>query len=350
MQALTRLSKQYENKEVIKAVRFAEFDRNRFWRLLQKCRKNVGYKSLAVKREDGIVVHEIKDVLEAWRKHFSVLWESKDSPAFDSDHFRDVTNFVQNYNRDTANDDTFLDNEFSRDKIRQAIKTLNVGRSPGYDCITAEHLVYACDDILDLLYFIFNAIRDLKYVPECFRVGVQVPLFKGKDLCNLDPNNYRGITLLSTFNKVFEILVWNRMKRWWMDERVISKLQGACKTGLSCIHTAFSLQEAIATSLEEGDKCVVAFYDVSKAFDAVWIDGLFRQVFDRGITGKTWRLLYRSYVDFRCCAKVQGHFSNWYTLYRGIHQGGYMSLLRYTVFINSLLIELRNSGNCCRIY
>ena len=111
----------------------------------------MGYKSLAVKREDGIVVHEIKDVLEVWRKHFSVLGESKDSPAFDSDHFRDVTNFIQNYNRDTANDDTFLDNEFSRDEIRQAIKTLNLGRSPGYDCITSEHLVYACDDILDLL-------------------------------------------------------------------------------------------------------------------------------------------------------------------------------------------------------
>ena len=158
------------------------------------------------------------------------------------------------------------------------------------------------------------------------------------------------ITLLSTFNKVFGILVWNRMKRWWMDEGVSSELQGACKTGLPCIHTAFTLQEAIATSSEEGNKCFLAFYDVSKAFDAVWIDGLFRQVYDRGITGKTWRLLYRSYVDFRCCAKVQGHFSDWYTLYRGIHQGGYMSLLKYTVFINSLLTELQNSGNCCRIY
>ena len=118
-------------------------------------------------------------------------------------------------------------------------------------------------------------IRDLEYVPRCFRYGVQIPLFKGKDLCNLDPGNYRGITLLSTFNKLFEITLWNRLKEWWVDEEVISDLQGACKTGLSCLHTAFSLQEAIATSLEEGNKCFVAFYDVTKAFNSVWIDGLF---------------------------------------------------------------------------
>ena len=70
---------------------------------------------------------------------------------------------------------------------------------------------------------------------------------------------------------------------------LISELQGACKTGLSCLHTAFALQEAIATSLEAGKNGFVAFYDVAKAFDSVWIDGLFRQVYSSGITGKTWR-------------------------------------------------------------
>ena len=91
---------------------------------------------------------------------------------------------------------------------------------------------------------------------------------------------------------------------------------------------------------------------MTKAFYSVWIDGLFKQVHDSGITGKTWRILYRCYVDFQCCAnlKVQGHLSEWYSLKRGIHQGGYLSLLKYTLFINSLLIQLKNSGYCCKIY
>ena len=344
------LSKQYENEEVIKAVRLAEVDHNSFWRLLQKCRKNSGPKSLAVKREDGIVVHEVPEVLEVWRKHFSALGETKDLPTFDRDHYDHVSRFVKEYNKEAIVDDMFLIEEFSADEVRTCIRTLKRGKSPGVDCITTEHLVHANDSMAVLLCSLFNKVRDLEYIPACFRVGVQVPLFKGKDLCNVDPNNYRGITLLSTFNKVFEILLWNRMKKWWVDEGVISELQGACKTGMSCIHTAFLLQEAVATSLEEGNKCFVAFYDVSKAFDAVWIDGLFRQVYDCGVTGKTWRLLYRGYVDFHCCVRIQGHFSEWYALHRGIYQGGYLSLLKYTVFINSLLVQLKNSGNCCKIY
>ena len=89
---------------------------------------------------------------------------------------------------------------------------------------------------------------------------------------------------------------------------------------------------------------------MSKAFDGVWIDGLFRQMYDSGITDKTWRLLYRSYIDFKCCAKIQGFLSETYALHRGIHQGGFMSLIKYTVFINSLLVRLKASGYYCKLY
>ena len=330
------LSKQYENDAILEVVRLAEFNRNSFWRLLQKCRKSASHTMLAIKRVDGKVVHQVDEVLDVWRNHFATLGQSKDSPNFDADQFKVVTDFVKDYNLSNINDDTFLQEPFSIEEIRLAVVCLNSGKSPGYDQITAEQIKCAGNETLNLLCMLFNGIRQLEYIPRCFRYGVQVPLFKGKDLCNLDPNNYRGITLLSTYNKHFEIVLWNRLKKWWVDEGVISDLQGACKIGLSCIHTAFSLQEAVATSLEAGNKCFVAFYNVSKAFDSVWIDGLFRQVFNSGITGKTWRRLHRRYLDFRCCAKIHGHFSEWYTLERGIHQGGYMSLLKYTLFIISL--------------
>ena len=115
-----------------------------------------------------------------------------------------------------------------------------------------------------------------------FRLGVQVPLFKGKDLFNLSTDNYRRITLLSSFNKLFEILLWQRMREWWMQEKVISDLQGACRSGHSCIHSAIVLQETIATSMENNNNCIVAFFDVAKAFDSIWTNGLFKQFFISG--------------------------------------------------------------------
>ena len=94
----------------------------------------------------------------------------------------------------------------------------------------------------------------------------------------------------------------------------------------------------MATSLEDNHQCYVAFFDVAKAFDTVWVDGLFYQLYHLGIRGKTWRILYRFYIDFRCCVRIYGLHSEFYHLKCGIHQGGYMSLIKYTVFINSLIV------------
>ena len=39
----------------------------------------------------------------------------------------------------------------------------------------------------------------------------------------------------------------------------------------------------------------------------------------------------------------------WYDMKAGIHQGGYLSLLKYIAFIDSLIADLENSGLCCSI-
>ena len=69
-----------------------------------------------------------------------------------------------------------------------------------------------------------------------------------------------------------------------------------------------------------------------------------------GIKGKTWRLLYKSYLDFKCCVRIQDKMSEWYPLHCGIHQGGYLSLVKYIAFINSLINCLEESNLCCAVH
>ena len=139
----------------------------------------------------------------------------------------------------------------------------------------------------------FNRIALLEYIPLNFRQSTQIPLYKGKNTCSLDQNNYRGITLLTSLNKVFEILVWERMKDCWEGEQVISPLQGACRPGKLCVHSSLILQESIAVGLGTKKKVLVTYLDVSKAFDGVWIDGLFFQLRKMGIRGRVWHMLYK---------------------------------------------------------
>ena len=143
---------------------------------------------------------------------------------------------------------------------------------------------------------------------------MQIPLYKGKNTSTLEVNNYRGITLLSTFNKLFEIVMWKRIEHWWNETGAISPLQGACRKGISRVHSAYLLQESIATLLETQNKVFVTYLDVSKAFDGVWIGGLFYRLWEIGIHGKTWRILFKSYKYFKCQARVQNQTSWWYPL------------------------------------
>ena len=68
-----------------------------------------------------------------------------------------------------------------------------------------------------------------------------------------------------------------------------------------------------------------------------------------GIEGKVWRLLYATDQNFWCKARVCYKYSEWYPMECGIHQGGYLSLLKYTAFIDPLLRELEKSGIGCSI-
>ena len=92
---LSELARQYENEEVIKAVKSAEVNRNSFWNLVRRSKKIFGSKSLAIKRPDGIVVHCPDEVLELWKNHFSSLGTPKDSESFDAVHYREVTNLTK---------------------------------------------------------------------------------------------------------------------------------------------------------------------------------------------------------------------------------------------------------------
>ena len=346
---LRELSKLYESEKIQEAIRTSELNINKFWKMLRKEREGAKVKVAAIKNSQDKVVHGIEEILETWRVHFSKLSTPKVSDRYDDRHFQRVTKDVKEYLA-LSDSDTFSQAPFSLEEIKKGISKLNSNKTPGHDGITKENLIAAGPNMVEILRLVFNNILSLEYVPTNFRLGIQVPLYKGKNTSTLDTNNYRGITLLSTYNKLFEVLLWGRMSTWWSETDVVSRLQGACRRGYSCLHTALLLQESIASLLENNSKVFVLYLDVKKAFDSIWIDGLFHRLYALGVTGRTWRILYKSYVDFKSRVRVGDRVSEWYSMTCGIHQGGYLSLIKYTAFIDSLIRNLEDSGACATIY
>lgn len=68
-------------------------------------------------------------------------------------------------------------------------------------------------------------------------------MFKGGDKEPLLKDNYRWVTLLTTFRKVYESVLENLFKDDILDK--ISGIQGAPRKGCLSLETSFLLQEIV---------------------------------------------------------------------------------------------------------
>ena len=124
----------------------------------------------------------------------------------------------------------------------------------------------------------------------------------------------------------------------------INPLQGGFRPHLSCLHTAFILQETIQHLREHGKKAFVAFLDVRKAFDTVWHEGLLVKLHRKRIHGRLWHLIRAWYAHSTAAVKWDGLQSSHFPVLQGVRQGAILSPLLYSIFVDELLDILYASG------
>ena len=73
---------------------------------------------------------------------------------------------------------------------------------------------------------------------------------------------------------------------------------------------ALLLNEIISYYRERGETLYVGMLDAEKAFDSVWKEGLMFKLFDIGLRGKIWKMIYNSYENFKCMVLANGVLSD----------------------------------------
>ena len=94
-----------------------------------------------------------------------------------------------------------LDIPISEEEVKNAIEHLKLNKSPGPDGILAETLKNSLEHTLSLFVLFFNHVFDTGQYPSAWSGAIIVPIHKSGD--KDDPDNYRGISLLSILGKVF---------------------------------------------------------------------------------------------------------------------------------------------------
>ena len=88
--------------------------------------------------------------------------------------------------------------------------------------------------------------------------------------------------------KVFERLIVDLWMPLFEDLFIPHPLQCAYQKGKGCTQASLVQREQKNHYQERGSKVYACFLDSSKAFDTVWMDGLFYKLYNFGIKGKTW--------------------------------------------------------------
>ena len=169
-------------------------------------------------------------------------------------------------------------------EIRAAIKQLKNNKACGLDKIINEFFKYCHNDCIPLIVDFFNIVFNTGCVPQEWCLGIIHPLYKNKGSVN-DPDNYRGITLLSCTSKLFTICLNNRLSRY-ADIHILGNEQAGFREGYSTIDHVFVLQIVIELYKSVHKRIYCAFIDYRKAFDSVDRSLLWQKLLAYEINGK----------------------------------------------------------------
>ena len=225
--------------------------------------------------------------------------------------------------------------------VSEALLHLKSNKSDGTS-LMSSHFILASTSLVHLLSKLFTAMLCHGYVPKSLRDCVLQPILKpGKDPS--DSDSYRPIALAPTLSRIFE---WTIL----IDHRSAfstSSLQFGFKQGLSTQLCTGLIKNVIARYNVNDSSVYGCFLDASKAFDRVNHSILFDRLLKRDLSPVVTRALLNWYSDQNVCVSWNGQFSNKFSVSNGVRQGGVLSPILFTVYIDDLLTELEKKGVGC---
>lgn len=335
-----KASWEFEQKEFSNIANLNETDHDMLWKLLNsrvgKGKQNKKSNILVFNDE---TVTDPQKIVNLWADYYESLFSPLHEGSFNYEFFSEVNKKVDEVLEASAsNVDYTFSTSLTVTEIAAVIQRLPNGKSPGYDGITYEHLKYGGEIITQILLKLYNCITEIEEIPKSFKLAIKIPIpKKNKEVRSFD--NHRGISLLTSFNKVLERIVLSRLQK--NPNNSHHSLQGGYQKEQDALTTCFVIDEVIKHCCEENEKVYVAYMDISKAFDTMWINGmLYKLYYNKNISGKAWRLIRHWYLDMQEFVFIEGTTSRTYELFQGTRQGGVLSPWLFLVFIDDLIQEL----------
>jgi len=226
-------------------------------------------------------------------------------------------------------------------ETEKMIKSLKSKNADGYDETSTRTLKLSAPYIISPLTYICNAILNTGIFRDRLKYAIIKPILKKKG-DDQDITNCRPVSLLTSFSKVIEKLIYARLLDHITTHSILVNEQYGFRTWHLTEQASFSLINNILTATNNNLKIGGIFCDLQKAFHCVNHKILLDKLEFYGIEGK-FKTLIESYLTCRYQKVILNNNNTntnnslkWELIKNGVPQGSILDPLFFLLYINDL--------------
>ena len=274
---------------------------------------------------DGSISKDSQDIANAYNDYFIEI-----GPRLANN----ITSSINPMTYVTANvPNTIFIPHITEHEITTVISSMKHS-SPGWDSLPTHILKPFLADYIKPLTYLINKSFETGIFPDELKIAKIVPIFKSGDKTLV--SNYRPISVLSFFSKIFETILYNHLIEFIEKHDLLYKFQFGFRKQFSTSHAIISLVDKIHEALNSGNIMIGVTLDFSKAFDTIQISILLKKLYSYGIRGITLKLIESYLTNRQQFVKINNSRSTSKTVTCGVPQGSVLGPLFFLICINDL--------------